>query len=530
MAIQASTLSAIKSASLSTVIQALGGDLKKTGREFVTKCLWHDDTNPSLTVSDRKGFCFCHVCREGGDAIEYTKKAKGVGFREATEIVCEILKIRFELDDANNEEYHQQKKIKAKAIADLRKEQAQYVDNIKTENAFTLAWKGHCFEDFFKDRNISDEAKEEFGMGYAADGFFSERITIPIHDHLDKLIGFTGRATKAYQVAKYKNSKDSAIFQKKLVLFNENRAYKHALEAGSIIFVEGHLDVIAMWQIGIKNVVAAQGTGTPEPYVFKRLAKNIKNFILCFDADSGGKSAINKYLQALNDLIQNGEINVNIAILPEGKDPDDVINSGLDLYSFIANATPWLDYVIDTWTSELDFSDSVMMVEVEKRLRQVINEIRSNALRTHYIEKASRALSKSKKEADLLIKSWGANRVYVGRRSEWEPRSSFEVRKAVETRLLRIYIHKPASRDKLTPLLDKVTHPPFVWLVNRLKELEEHSSTDLTPYSVMAILAVSESHFVKQLRTLVKPKVLIDSSEPVLEHILTTMNNTVIEF
>jgi hypothetical protein len=156
----------------------------------------------------------------------------------------------------------------------------------------------------------------------------------------------------------------------------------------------------------------------------------------------------------------------------------------------------------------------------------LINEIRSNALRTHYIQKASRALSKSKKEADILIKSWGSNRIYVGKKSEWEPRSSYEVRKAVETRLLRIYIHEPASRDKLAPLLDKVTHPPFTWLVNRLKELEEHSLTDLTPYSVMAILAVSESHFVKQLRTLVKPKVLIDSSEPVLDHILHTMDIT----
>ncbi len=78
MAITQASLQAIKAAPLSTVVEALGGKLKRVGHEFVTQCLWHEDTNPSLTINDQKGFCFCHVCREGGDILDYVQKRNGM--------------------------------------------------------------------------------------------------------------------------------------------------------------------------------------------------------------------------------------------------------------------------------------------------------------------------------------------------------------------------------------------------------------------------------------------------------------------
>ena len=90
MAISEQSIEKIKSGSISKVIEALGSKLKRVGREYVTQCIWHEDTNPSLTINDDKGFCFCHVCRGGGDVIAYTRKRKG-GLRRCRQPVCSIL-------------------------------------------------------------------------------------------------------------------------------------------------------------------------------------------------------------------------------------------------------------------------------------------------------------------------------------------------------------------------------------------------------------------------------------------------------
>ena len=111
-------------------------------------------------------------------------------------------------------------------------------------------------------------------------------------------MGWTGRATKD-QPGKYKNSQDSDLFNKKSLVFNEVRAKEAARLAGSLIFVEGHLDVVSLWQHGMANVVAMQGTGAPEKFVLERLAKSVNNFILCFDGDEGGKKAVSSSFQPL---------------------------------------------------------------------------------------------------------------------------------------------------------------------------------------------------------------------------------------
>jgi DNA primase len=264
MAIKPSVFTAIKAAPLSTVVEKLGGKLKRVGHEFLTQCLWHEDTNPSLTISDQKGFCFCHVCRGGGDAVDYVRKAKGFDFRDGVEFTASILGVPFETDDENPEVLARRKEEKQRESATLVKEYDKFRANLRDPRAGRI-------REVLKARGLTAETSKEFGLGYASDGFFSGRITIPIYNHRNELVGFTGRATKPDQLPKYKNSADGVLFNKKTLLFNEQKAYAHAVEAGSIIFVEGHLDVVAMWQAGIKNVVAAQGTGAPDPLALKRL-------------------------------------------------------------------------------------------------------------------------------------------------------------------------------------------------------------------------------------------------------------------
>ena len=492
--------------------------MKRVGREYLTQCLWHEDKNPSLTVSDDKGFCFCHVCRGGGDAIDYAEQRLGLEWRDAAEKVASVLSIPFELDNEDPVASARRREETQRARAALEQEQVSYKANIRDQRAGRI-------RQILENRGITKEASKEFGIGYAAGGFFAKRITLPIYNHKNQLVGFTGRATDD-SPAKYKNSADSDLFQKKLLVFNEVRAKEAAREAGCLVVVEGHLDVVSMWQAGIRNVVAMQGTGAPDPLVLQRLTRNIKNVILCFDGDAGGKKATEQFISVGGKLAMKGELNISVASLPEGSDPDDVIRSGGDLYSMIANAPSWIDWLIDTWAAALDRDDAAMITEVENKLRGLIDGLRSKALRAHYIQRAAQVLGTTQKESDSIVKSWGSAVEYSESRT-WAPRTPQQARVAAETRLVRLYIHRPEMRPQLREMMMKVTHPPLMWLCQRLIELRQHCDIDLTPYSVAAIVAVAEPHFMQQLRTIVKPNVNLDDSEGVVNHLRGIMGEDI---
>lgn len=510
MAISDKTLQSIKAAPLSGVIEQLGGKLKRVGHEFLAQCPWHDDTNPSLTINDQKGFCFCHVCRGGGDIISYLRQRKGLGMRDAAQLAADMVGVPFETTDEDPAVTARRAAERKAALDRLAKEQSGYAANLHSPKAGRI-------RQFLKDRGLTKAAAEEFGLGYAATGFYAGRITVPIHNHRNELVGWTGRTTKDAP-AKYKNSADSELFQKKTLVFNEPRALEAAREAGTLIFVEGHLDVVSMWQAGIRNVVAMQGTGAPEKFVLQRLVRAVKNMVLCFDGDAGGKKAAEQFISVAGPMAMNGEMNINVASLPEGSDPDDVIRSGGDLYHYIASAPSWLDWVIDTWAADLDLENGAMVTEVEKRLKDLISNLKSAALRTHYIDKAARVLSATDKEAEKLAKSWGKKEFYA-EHGTWNPRDPHAIRLAAERRLLRVFVHCPEKRKQLAPLVDKVQNPALRWLWERLKELNKSSKIDLTPHSVMAVVAVAEPHYMMQLRTLIRPNVIIDDSEGVLNHL-----------
>jgi DNA primase len=217
-------------------------------------------------------------------------------------------------------------------------------------------------------------------------------------------------------------------------------------------------------------------------------------------------------------MAMQGDCSITVATLPEGSDPDDVIRSGLDLYKYISEAPNWLDWVIDTWAADLDKNDTSMMIAVEKKLIDLINGLRSKALRTHYIDKAARVLSSDNKEAKKIADGWSSGN-FTTSSGGWEKRDLNDTRLVVERRLVRNFVHCPESRDALRPLMERMRNPALRWLSMRLQELENFSAIDLTPHSVMAIVAVAEPHYMDQLRPLIRPRVVIENNAGVLKHI-----------
>ena len=135
MAITPASLEKLKSGAISKVIESLGSKLKRVGREYVTQCVWHEDTNPSLTINDDKGFCFCHVCRNGGDAIKYVQQRKGMSFPDAANLTAEILGIQLETDGISPEQQAKLREQREKAIRKLKTEQMSYKNNLHNPKA-----------------------------------------------------------------------------------------------------------------------------------------------------------------------------------------------------------------------------------------------------------------------------------------------------------------------------------------------------------------------------------------------------------
>ena len=524
MGVSSKTIEKIKQSSISELIEATGCSLKKAGREYVTKCIWHDDTNPSLTINDDKSFCFCHACGNGGDHFEFVQKRYGVNFRDAAERAASLLSIDFVVD---NEDPQAARKIaaeKKRIISKLTEEQEFYYSILK--DPITVRPR-----ELLKNRGINESAIDEFRIGYATKGFFEDRITLPITNHKDELVGFTARATRSGQQPKYKNSKTSELFNKTSIVFNESRAKFHSRQSNSIIFVEGNFDVVSMWQVGITNAVAIQGTGTPTRDTLLRITKNISNIVLCFDGDQGGKVATERFLNVAHKLALEGNFNIYVASLPDGQDPDDVIREygGDALYSYIANAVPWLDWTIDSIGQSIDRDNHKQVADYESYLREYIDKIPSSSVRKSYIKKAALLLASDYKQAETIAEEWSNKKVNFSI-GEWHMPDVLNQRIGAEARLLRLYVHLPELRDRLEPLISLVQHPPFQWLGSTMKELQDTLGSQFVIDDVVWKVIFAESYYAPQVRKILDPSVQVVGTEKVICHIERVLNENIQAF
>jgi DNA primase len=516
-----STVQKIRQVPISEILVAENIAFKRIGREVVTICPWHSDTNPSLTVNDDKNICFCFACGGGSDGIAYVQQKFGLTFSEAIERIAQKHAIVIEYDDIDIEESLRLAAERKKLVDSVKSDHEKY--RICLRNEVT----GFRARQWLIGRDIEPSTSREFGIGWAPSGYFADRVVVPIHDHRGTIVGFTGRRiSEDSSPQKYKNSASSQLFDKGALIFNEHRALEQARIAGYVVFVEGHFDVISLWQHGIKNVVATQGTAGPSRESIKRLMRQCRRFVLCYDGDSGGNKAIEHFLKVAGPLACQGELTITIAQLPEGKDPDDCIRNGIDIHAIIESAPQWLDWQIDCWLRNVDRSDTHRFSLIEKAIRELVESIKSPALRQFYVDKASKVLAEDSKSAAKLAQSWNKTLPKIFHAGSWSRPVPSWVRTQVERRVLRSYIHIPETRQKLKPLMDRLNGPSHIWLWKRLEELERFAA-DVTPDMVMSILAVCEPHYTRTLRSIVVPTIKVLNQDGIIEHAEHVLSSTI---
>ena len=311
--------------------------LKKSGANFVCVCPFHDDKNPSMSVSPSRGIFHCFSCKAGGDAIKFVMDYEKLSYPEAVEKIASLQ--NFTLNYVRGGE--------------PAKENKHILENA---NAFyrSLLYKTHAAASYLYSRGVTAELIDIFELGFAPESAqtirllqneqiepkealevgivkqnengiyasFINRITFPIYTHAGRLVGFGGR-TISGNPAKYVNSPQSAVFDKSTLFYGYHLAKREIFTKNQIIITEGYMDVIMLHKAGFNNVVAVLGTALTTKHL-PLLKRGEISVILCFDGDEAGINAATK--SAL--LLAQNEIDGSVVIIEGGADPADMVVAG----------------------------------------------------------------------------------------------------------------------------------------------------------------------------------------------------------
>ena len=379
--------------SSANIVDVIAGylSLRKRGKNFIGLCPFHQEKTPSFTVSEEKQIYHCFGCHAGGNVFKFLMEFKNISFVEAVQEVAEQFSIQLSYEEG----YNVEKQTEQELLYEINIVAAKHFsDNLLNDK--------NCDEarDYFANRNIKLQTQRVFGLGYAKPGWdnfvnhigankidydkavtlglidkknsggfydkFRGRIIFPIFSPNGRVIAFGGRILeKNENVAKYLNSPESVIYHKRKTLYGLFHSKDEIRSQNKALLVEGYMDLISLYQAGIKNVVASSGTALTEEQV-QLLSRYTKNIIVMFDADNAGQNAAMKSIETL--LKQDFE--VKILSLPEGEDPDSYVQEhGKE--KFIENldkAQDFLSYQTSRFKDQGMFDDPTTMTEAIREL------------------------------------------------------------------------------------------------------------------------------------------------------------------
>ena len=387
-------------------------DRKKTNTsrgDWWACCPFHGEKSPSFHCEDRKGRYHCFGCGVSGDHFKFLTELESLNFPEAVQRVADMAGIPMPVQDPQEARRERQRA----SLEDVMEMAASFFENQlqgpqgakaraylrdrglsgRTIAAFRLGFgpdSRSALKEHLASRGVDKEQIEACGLVVHGPEIavsydrFRDRIMFPILSARERVIAFGGRALSPGAPAKYLNSNETELFHKGNVLYNYARARRACGQDGTLIVVEGYMDVIALAQAGIDNVVAPLGTALGENQL-KLLWRVTPQPVLCFDGDEAGQRAANRTLDLALPLIAPGR-SLRIAVLPPGKDPDDLVrDDGREPFDqVIASARPLADVV---WSREAGsgvFETPESRAELEAKLRQTTGLIADESLRRHY--------------------------------------------------------------------------------------------------------------------------------------------------
>ena len=400
-------------ASLSQVVgRKVTWEQKKTNvskGDYWAPCPFHSEKTASFHVDDRKGFYYCFGCHEKGDAISFVRGTENVGFMEAVEILAREAGMTMPARDPQA----QKKMDRNKELADVMEQAVQfyrmqynsanaqaardYIENrglsADTQNTFEIGFAPNdrgALSQHLRGKGVDEAKIVDAGLaikpddGGAAFDRFRGRIMFPIRNAQGRPIAFGGRAMDPNARAKYLNSNETALFDKGRSLYNHGPAREAAGKADSLIVAEGYMDVIALAQYGFKHAVAPLGTAITEGQLALMWRMHPEP-IIALDGDTAGLRAAMRLIDLALPLLEAGK-SLRFCIMPEGKDPDDVLKSkgAPAMQELLDGAVPMVNLL---WQREIEgknFDSPERRAALDASLRTAIGTITDKSIRHHY--------------------------------------------------------------------------------------------------------------------------------------------------
>ncbi len=420
-----------------TDILALVGryvSLRKAGRNFVGLCPFHAEKTPSFSVNPEKGIYKCFGCGKGGNAVTFLMEVEGMSFADAVRDLGNRCGIRVQADSRTSEKTDD----RTAALYAINEDAlAYFTENLK-------APEGAKAVEYLKKRGLDGQTARRFSIGYASAGWdgltshltrsgragkllvtaglaaegdrgvydrFRNRIIFPIRDHRERCVGFGGRIIGPGE-PKYLNSPETPIYHKGEILYGLDITREEIRKADQAVVVEGYLDLIALFQAGVVNVVATLGTALTNEHI-RLLKRYTRNVVLLFDPDEAGMKAAERTLP----LFGEGALYARAAVLPGGDDPDDFVrkNGTAAFREIVAGAPDLFDFAVQRVLGRHDLGSAGGVSAALDESAVILGLIRKKADQDVYIGKLTERLGireESVRQAVLQsVKSEGRRRL-----------------------------------------------------------------------------------------------------------------------
>jgi DNA primase len=449
-------------AAANDIVDVIGSyfPLKRAGANFKALCPFHQEKTPSFMVSPSRQTFHCFGCGAGGSVFRFIIDYEHTDFPSAVRKLA--ARAGIPVVEARGAEGEDRRYEARRTLLKLHADAAEWFhENLLKRDV------GESARKYLKHRGITAEIAKQWQLGYAPDewdGFgswarghgystrdlitsglaktrddaesapserssaydrFRGRIIFPICNDVGEVIGFSGRLLKdAEGAAKYLNSPETPLFRKGHVLFGLHKTKRALIEANCAVVCEGQLDLISLFEAGITNVVAPQGTAFTEKQA-RLLKRFVNDVVLCFDADAAGQKAAERSLDALlqNDLI------VRVAEMPAGEDPDSLVrHEGKEAFERrISGAHDFFDYWIERETAGVDLGSLGTKMQLARSLAETVSRIRDPLMRGEVVSKVSAYLGVAVQDFQSLLPKQRAESVRSGDQSEADgPRKANE--------------------------------------------------------------------------------------------------------